>query len=376
MMRGVNVGSWRRQGGLWARRAIATTIAAAWLVTFLALSAVPAQAHITGPQLISYFDGFSSATGSPIKLPGVGLSILSTGSAPYVTISLSGAHAFEMLGHANEPFFRLDDQGAQINRESPSVTFFVNDPSKPIAAFPHTVTTTAVWEQVATQPVYHYYERRAEWPFVGQPDEAKLLGKTATVYRFSIEARYDGSPVLIDGHVNWIPAPFNLEIPLLFVPVIVVILLWVEPRAKGFVRPIATATAALTVAGAAIDAARTLILLTASPASGGRGWAPLAVVPGIVLLVVIAAPRVRSGQRSAYTWVALFGLYLVTFGLVRIDLFTPSTSAGAGWLHHAELVVGVLVAAGGGLLLFLTSPVRKAPQRRPAGGGVRRPKSA
>ncbi|MGH2717538.1 MAG: hypothetical protein ACRDJU_03020 [Actinomycetota bacterium] len=373
----MNVGSSRRRRGRWACRAGAAVIAAAWFVGFLALSAVPAQAHITGPQLISYFDGFSTtATGARTSLPGVGVSMLSTGSAPYVTVSLSGPHTFEMLGHGNEPFFRLDDQGAQINRNSPSVTFFVNDPSKPIADFPKSVTTTAVWQQYSTQPVFHYYERRAEWPFLGQPEEAKLLGKTATVYRFSIEASYDGAPVLMDGHVNWIPAPFNLELPLLFVPVIVVILLWVEPKAKGYVRPVATATAVLTVAGAAIDAARTLILLTASPASGGGGWAPLAVVPGLVLLVAFAVPRVRSGQRAAYTWVALFGLYCVTFGLVRIDLFTPSTSAGAGWLHHAELVAGVLISAGGGLLLFLTSPIRKAPQQRPSGGPARRPKVA
>ncbi|HWD09938.1 MAG TPA: hypothetical protein VHA57_12695 [Actinomycetota bacterium] len=359
-----------------ARRFAAVAVAAAWLAGFLALSAVPAQAHITGPQLISYFDGFSSASGAPVKLPGVGVSMLSTGSAPYVTVSLGGAHTFEVLGHANEPFFRLDDQGAQINRNSPSVTFFVNDPAKPIADFPRSVTTTAVWEQVSTQPVYHYYERRAEWPHTGQPQEAKLLGKTATVYRFAIEANYDGTPVLMDGHVNWIPAPFNLELPLLFVPVIIVVLLWIEPKAKGYVRPLATATALLTVAGAAFDATRTVILLTAPERSGGGGLAPLAIVPGLVLLVAVGVPRVRAGQRAAYGWVALFGLYLVVYGLLRSDLFTPSTSSLAGWLHHGELLAGVLVAAGGGLLLFLTSPVRKAPHAPPAGSRGQRPRAA
>ncbi|HLJ08245.1 MAG TPA: hypothetical protein VKX24_06880, partial [Acidimicrobiia bacterium] len=109
----------------------------------------------------------------------------------------------------------------------------------------------------------------------------------------------------------------------------------------------------------------TLILLTSPSRLGGGGVAPLAVVPGLVLLVAFGVPGVRAGQRPAYTWVALFGLYLVIFGLVRNDLFTPSTSALAGWLHHAELAAGMLIAAGGGLLLFLTSPIRRAPQRRP-----------
>jgi hypothetical protein len=340
-------------------------------IGLLGLNAVPAQAHITGPQLISHFDSFSPPA------PGVSFSLLSTGSAPYASVSVSGNHTFVIDGYQGTPFIRITDQGVELNRNSPSVEYMVNSPSKPLPAFgPPNLTPS--WYQVSTQTTYHYYERRAEWPHTGQPVEAQLLGKTATVFRTAIPASYDGITTAINIHVTWVPAPFNLEVPLLFVPIVVVLLLWVEPRAKSYVHQIATGTALAVAVGAALDAARTILALNA-PAGGDTGagtlarLAPASVLPGLVLLVALALPRVRAGRRSAYGWVALFGLYLLTFGLLRTDLVTSSASGLVTWLHRGEVVTGLLVTCGAGLLLFLTSPTRQPDRPRRGTGKGRGP---
>lgn len=317
-------------------------------VAFLLAGAAPASAHTTGPQLISSFDRFSP----PIS--GVSYSILSTGSAPYITVQVTGQHTFEIFGLQGEPFIRITAGGVELNRNSPS-DYLVTDPSKK-PALPPLVNPTARWEHVADQPVYHYYETRAEWPHVGQPQEARALGQTATVYRFTIPAAYDGTPEAIVGHVTWIPAPINLEVPLLFVPIGVVLLLWIEPKAKPHTGAIAAGTALVALLGVAADAARSA--LTFSSQTGNLRAAPLATLPGLVLVAAVAVPRLRRGQRAAFACVLVFGLYLVTFGLVRLDLLTTTPSGAMLWLHRAELVLGALTTAGGGLLVFLTSPVR------------------
>lgn len=318
-------------------------------LAFIFAGAAPASAHTTGPQLISSFDRFSPS------ISGVSYNVLSTGSAPYITVQVSGQHTFEIFGLLGEPFIRITANGVELNRNSPSDYLVTNPSAKP--ALPQTANPTARWEHVADQPVYHYYETRAEWPHIGQPQEAKALGQTVTVYRFSVPASYDGTPVAIEGHVTWIPAPINLEVPLLFVPIGVVLLLWVEPKAKPHVQRIASVTGAVTLAGVAVDAVRTL--MTYSAQAGGVRAAPLAILPGLALIAAVAVPRLRGGSRPAFACVLVFGLYLVTFGLVRLDLLTTSSTGGVLWLHRAELVLGALTTAGGGMLLFLTSPVRE-----------------
>lgn len=318
-------------------------------VAFLFAGAAPASAHTTGPQLISSFDRFSP----PIS--GVSYNILSTGSAPYITVQVSGRHTFEIFGLQGEPFIRITDGGVELNRDSPSA-YLVTNPAKKTAP-PPMVNPNARWEHVADQPVYHYYETRAEWPHVGQPQEARALGQTAIVYRFAIPAAYDGAPEAIVGHVTWIPAPINLEVPLLFVPIGVVLLLWVEPKAKPHTGAIAAGTAVVTILGVVVDAGRSVV--TFSSQAGNLRAAPLAILPGLALIAAVAVPRLRRGQRAAFACVLVFGLYLVTFGLVRLDLLTTTPSGAMLWLHRAELALGALTAAGGGLLLFLTSPVRQ-----------------
>ena len=201
------------------RAAVArAVVVAATAAALVGAGALPAQAHTTGPQLISHADGIVPPG------PGVHYSLLSTGSAPYVTVSLSGSHTFEIRGLVGEPFIRLTPAGVDLNRDSPSL-YLTRDPSKKPASLPATVSQTPSWERVGDQPTYHYYETRAEWPHTGQPDEARRLGRTSVVYRFSIPAVYDGQPAAIEGHVTWIPAPINLELPLLLVPLLVVALL-------------------------------------------------------------------------------------------------------------------------------------------------------
>ncbi|HWD71095.1 MAG TPA: hypothetical protein VG779_01090 [Actinomycetota bacterium] len=333
--------------GTFRRIAIALAIAA----VLTAGGALPAQAHTTGPQLISHVDGIVPAA------PGVDYSLLSTGSAPYVTVSLRGNHTFEIRGLQGEPFIQITQDGVSVNRDSPSL-YLTRDPSKK-PAIPATVSQTPTWEKVADQPLYHYYETRAEWPHIGQPDEARRLGRTATVYRFSIPAVFDGHAAAIEGHVTWIPAPINLEIPLLFVPLVVVGLLWLEPKAKPYVTKITRSVTALALAGVALEAARILLDLRSGTA-GGTGLAPLAVVPGLALVTTVALPRLLSVDRRAYAWVLIFGLYLLVFGLLRTVAPDSSLPVLGTWLRRAEMLAGFGVSAGAGLLLFLSSPIRIA----------------
>lgn len=338
---------YNRQLGILLRRS-AITVAIAALLT--CTGALPAEAHTTGPQLISHFDGVAPPA------PGVDYSILSTGSAPYVTVSLHGAHTFEIRGLQGEPFIEITADGVSLNKKSPSL-YLTTDPSRKPSAVA-TVDPVPDWTKVADQPAYHYYETRAEWPHIGQPDEARRLGRTATVYRFSIPGVFDGQPVAIDGHVTWVPAPLNLEIPLLFVPLIVVGLLWLEPKAKPYMTQIARGTVAVALVAAVIEAARILLDLR-SGATGIAAVAPFALAPGVALVAAVALPLLLRKDRRAYAWVLLFGVYLLVFGLLRpVALGTPVPTL-AVWLRRAEIIAGFVVAAGAGLLLFLSSPMRK-----------------
>jgi len=333
------------------------SVVAAMAAVLVGAGALPAQAHTTGPQLISHADGISPPA------PGVHYSLLSTGSAPYVTVSLGaggGSHTFEIRGLVGEPFIRLTSAGVDLNRNSPSL-YLTRDPSKKQVSLPATVSPTPSWERVADQPSYHYYETRAEWPHTGQPDEARRLGRTAVVYRFSIPAAYDGQPAAIEGHVTWIPAPINLEIPLLFVPLLVVGLLWIEPKAKPHVAGLARALVGVTALGAAIEAGRVVLdLQTVGRASAGL--APAAVLVALGFVVLLALPRVVWQDRRAYVWVLLMGLALLLSGLLRpVAAGTPHPSI-AEWLRRADIVAGFAVTAGAGLLVFLSSPTR-APGR-------------
>ena len=329
-------------------------VVAAMAAALVGAGALPAQAHTTGPQLISHVDGISPPA------PGVHYSLLSTGSAPYVTVSLSGSHTFEIRGLVGEPFIRLTSAAVDLNRDSPSL-YLTRDPSRKPASLPATVSPTPSWERVADQPPYHYYETRAEWPHTGQPDEARRLGRTAVVYRFSIPAAYDGQPAAIEGHVTWIPAPINLEVPLLFVPLLVVALLWIEPKAKPHVARIARALVGVAAVGAAIEAGRIVLdLQTVGRAS--PGLAPAAILVALGFVVLLALPRVGRQDRRAYAWVFLVGLAFALSGLLRpVAVGTPHPSA-AEWLRRAEIVAGFAVTAGAGLLVFLSSPTR-APAR-------------
>lgn len=333
------------------------------LLVWLTVGASPAEAHTVGPQLLSRFDAISPPA------PGVSYQILSTGAAPYVTVAVSGDHTFQIFGLLGEPFIRIGPDGVQVNRSSPSVEFMITDPTR-VLTLPAAATQQPRWETVSTDTLYHYYERRAEWPHIGQPKEAQALGRRAIVYRFRIPASYDGRPVAIVGHVTWVPSPINFEIPLLFVPIIVVILLWIEPKARSYFGKLVPASAAVTVAGTILGAGQSLLALQSS-GHGLAGLAPIAVLPGLVLVAVVGVPRLLGGDRRAYAWVMIAGLYLIVFGLIRVDLSATPMPTIVTWMRRAQVVDGVLVACSAGLLTFLTSPIRPAGPRQQATGAGR-----
>lgn len=318
------------------------------------LGATPAEAHTVGPQLLTIFDAIAPPA------PGVSYQVLSTGAAPYVTVALSGNHTFEIFGLLGEPFIRMGPDGVQTNRRSPSVEYLIKDPAKPLN-LPAVNNQPPAWDSVSTDAVFHYYERRAEWPHTGQPVEAQALGRPAVVYRFSIPASYDGRPVAILGHVRWVPAPINFEIPLLFVPFAVVILLWAEPKARPYLGVMSRISALFTALGAVLGGASSIVALRSSVAS--PGLAPAAVLPGLALVALLAVPRMLAGERRAYGWALASGVYLIVFGLIRVDPLATSAPGLVNLLRRAELIDGILVACSAGLLVFVTSPMRKLTAR-------------
>jgi hypothetical protein len=160
---------------------------------------VPADAHAIGPRFVPVFDGTSPAK------PGVTLEPAATGAMPHVVLRIAGAHTLEVSGPLSEPFVRIDRSGAFVNAATPSAALLNEQaklPRHPPGASPR-------WRRVSSSRSLGWYEPRAEFPYKAAPALVRKRGRRATVYRWSIPTTYDGAPVELRGHVDWVPAPFD-----------------------------------------------------------------------------------------------------------------------------------------------------------------------
>jgi hypothetical protein len=178
----------------------------------LAASALPAQAHVLGPQYVAVFDSISPPAA------GVVVSVAQTGSAPELSITVGGSDTLELLGAAGEPFAEIGPKGVSVNQRSPTWYRIRHLGVKPLK-IPAGVGASLMpkWiagpqDQDSELPKMVYLEPRAEWPGARPPAAVQRAGKPATIFHWSIPGNYQGHLIRILGHVDWKPAPFDPEI--------------------------------------------------------------------------------------------------------------------------------------------------------------------
>jgi hypothetical protein len=336
----------RRHG--WRHLLLTVTGALALLLAV----AAPAGAHTTGPQFPSIFDSISPPA------PGVQVTLRPTESAPYLTIRVRGTHTVEVLGLEGEPFARIGAEGAFVNQRSPSL-YLTEDSEKRPPRRRDQGLGAPDWKRVSPEPVFNYFDPRAEWPHSQPPEDVRRLGERVTVFRWEIPALYDGQPIVLKGHVDWVPGPLNVEMFLLPIPLVFVALWWLEPRIKRFAGPLGRALAPVMVAALAVEGVWLLLEVTSAGHALSRA-APLALVPGLVM-AGIAARLLWRADRRGYRAALAFGAYLLVFGLLRTGL-SPGGPEAAEWLRRIEVALGSLVLLGGVVLVFLTRGPRPQPR--------------
>ncbi|MGH2770097.1 MAG: hypothetical protein ACRDJF_06180 [Actinomycetota bacterium] len=315
---------------------------------FLVVTAGPAGAHSLGSQFLSIFDSISP------PVDGVRITLQSTASAPYVTVRVGEGHVVEIPGLEGEPLARIGAGGAFVNRRSPSL-YLTEDPDQKPPRRRGQGAGPADWKRVASESVFSYFDPRAEWPHTGPGEDVRRLGRRTTIFRWEIPVLYDGQTLALKGHVDWVPAPLNVQLFVLPVPLLFVALWWLEPRIKPFVRPIGRALVPLVVAALTIEGVRVLFEVDAADRALSR-LAPLTLLPGLIM-VGLAARLLWRGDRRGYRAALAFGAYLLVFGLLRSGF--PPVGPGSGeWLRRIELGFGSLVLLGGVLLVFITRSAR------------------
>jgi hypothetical protein len=165
----------------------------------LVLVPAPAGAHTIGPRFAAVFDG----TEPPH--PDVAVETADTGAMPHVTLRVPGVHVIELTGPLREPFVRVEARGAFVNAASPSATLLEEQVKLPARA----PDRPPRWVRRTSSRSISWFEPRAEYPYKDAPAVVRKRGKRATVYRWSIAGTYDGTPMDLRGHVDWVPAPFD-----------------------------------------------------------------------------------------------------------------------------------------------------------------------
>jgi hypothetical protein len=266
-----------------------------------------------------------------------------------MTVTLRGPGPLVILDPWDEPLLRLVPAGVFVNSRSPA-RVFVTDPAVRIESLrpPSRAGLTPRWKPLARtgdqrRPSVTWYEPRAQWPATKPPADIARLRKRATISYWTVPARYDGQPLGIAGHVDWVPPPIvDPETGIFGGLAILGALGWIIADRKTLAPRLAQASAVLVVAGVTLEAIRIAATVRETKA-------PLLLAPGLVL-VLLAVPRIWRRERHANAIALLFAVYLIAFTSIR-------PHRPWWWL---ELVVGGLLAAVSGVRML---PV-------PAPGGV------
>jgi hypothetical protein len=258
------------------------------------------------------------------------VNVRQTGTAPEFTVSARSSDQLEIMGAAGEPFLRI---GGGCYENSKSLTaFLASDPNRATSQAPKSVNSSAppVWRKKAARPSCSWFERRAEWPARSAPPEVVRKGKRATIFRWSIPATFNGQRVSILGHVDWVPAPIDLE-TLLVIPLLVVF---------GFyVLPLRRMIALLAAASALIN----LALIFKDRLNVDSAWS-LAVVAATALLSLLPVWLLWGRAERGDVYLALSaGAYSILLNLARLTL--PAGSFAVRGAQAAAISCGAILLA-------------------------------
>jgi hypothetical protein len=319
------------------RRAV---IVAGVMAGLLMAMAARAEAHVLGPQFISLLDGVTPRF--PIKVQ-----LTPTQSAPILSTAVLGTGTLTIIGEQQEPFVRITPDGAFVNRRSPTLYAIGNPNKNPPRSVGADLKPS--WSKVSDKPHYQYPERRAEWPHTGPPQDVLRIGRRTTLINWAIPATYDGTPLEIEGHVDWIPRPLDLEIPMVLLAVLGWFVWRLISARTGQVDPLVRGIVLATLAGLVVEGALVAgEILRRGDAGMGR-FAPLLAFPALLLV----GSRVRSVWRSEQAGVVVstvFAAYLLTLSIVRFGVGTGTSFALRLGLA-TEMLLGVGLATVGFIYL-------------------------
>jgi hypothetical protein len=277
------------------------------LCALVAGTPTPAYAHTLGPEFVSFFDRVTPSV--PVTVQ-----VAQTTGAPQLTVRVTGNDELTLIGEQQEPMARVGPRGAYANSRSPTWFLSKNPNKNP----PETVDASMPprWTRVTEEPELIYQESRAEWPHDSPPEDVRKIGDRTTIMDWRIPARYGGMPVEIQGHVDWIPRPLMLEIPiLLMVAVGWLVVRFVAGRTPE-VPAGARAMALGTGAGVIAEVFLLVIDLAGRPGDGVDRLAPLLITPGLALVAYMVKFVLRS-DRFAILGSAAFGGYICLFAVAR-----------------------------------------------------------
>jgi hypothetical protein len=290
----------------------------------------PAYAHTLGPEFVSFFDRVTPSVPVTVR-------VNQTTAAPQLSVRVTGSEELTLIGAQQEPLARVGPRGAYANTRSPTWFLSKNPDKNP----PETVGASMPprWSRVAEEPELIYQESRAEWPHSAPPEDVKRIGERATIMEWRIPANYGGMPVEIQGHVDWIPRPLMLEIPiLLMVAVGWLIVRFVAGRTPQ-VPAAARAMALGTGAGVIAEVVLMVIDLGSRSSAGVGRLAPLMMAPGLALVAYMVKFVLRS-DRFAILGAAAFGGFIWLFAIARF-LQGVGTSATVRLALVTEMILGL-----------------------------------
>ena len=183
-------------------RAPARVLATAALACLL-VGLVPgvASAHGRGSDATNFR---SRVTEAP-DIDGVRWRVL--GGDELIELSVTGDHEVIVIGHYDEPYLRLNADGAFENRRSPTVPLHRERYRTEIPAGEageYDAEAPPEWVRVSAEPRWSWHDHRIHWMSPRGPD---VTGETVLNPRWAIPVRIDGRPAVVAGELRWIPPP-------------------------------------------------------------------------------------------------------------------------------------------------------------------------
>ncbi len=152
--------------------------------------------------------GFESRlTSTPELAPGLRVKLV-PGTPPALLLENNSTRTVTVIGAGGEPMLRLKQRRIYANLRSPSWRAsgrsFGTDAAQADAA-----TSEALWTLVGHAQRFSWLEPRAGSPHRRPSADVARAGQRAEVYRWKIPLLIDQQPAVVEGAVDWVPAPLT-----------------------------------------------------------------------------------------------------------------------------------------------------------------------